>query len=63
MVPNAKKTKHLLIATRQKLQHVNQPTLDLYLNGNRVEEAVRIDNHALLKPYSLNTVARFRVMP
>ena len=35
MVPNAKKTKLLLIATRQKLQHVNQPILDLYLNGNR----------------------------
>ena len=52
MVPNTKKTKQLLIATRQKLQHVNQPTLGLYLNGNRVEEAedekllgVRIDNH------------------
>ena len=51
MVSNAKKTKHF-IATRQKLQHVIQPTLDLYLNGNRVEEAedekllgVRIDNH------------------
>ena len=39
MVPNAKKTKQLLIATRQKLQHVNKPTLDLYLNANRVEEA------------------------
>ena len=36
MVPNAKKTKPLLIATRQKLQHVNQPTLDLFLNGNRL---------------------------
>ena len=52
MVPNTKKTKQLLIATRQKLQHVNQPTLGLSLNGNRVEEAedekllgVRIDNH------------------
>ena len=52
MVPNTKKTKQLLIATRPKLQHVNQPTLGLYLNGNRVEEAedekllgVRIDNH------------------
>ena len=51
MVSNAKKTKHL-ITTRQKLQHVIHPTLDLYLNGNRVEEAedekllgVRIDNH------------------
>ena len=48
---NAKKTKQLLIATRQKLQHVNQLTLDLYLNGNRVEEVedeellgVRIDH-------------------
>ena len=38
MVPNAKKTKPLLIATRQKLQHVNQPTLDLFLTGNRLEE-------------------------
>jgi len=51
------KTKQLLIATRQKLQLVNQPTLGLYLNDNLVEEAedekrlsVRIDNHALLKP-------------
>ena len=33
MVPNAKKTKQLLIATRQKLQNVNQLTLDLYVNG------------------------------
>ena len=48
---NAKKTKQLLIATRQKLQHVNQLTLDLYLSGNRVGEAedekllgVRIDH-------------------
>ena len=38
MVPNAKKTKPLLIATRQKLQHMNQPTLDLFLTGNRLEE-------------------------
>ena len=38
MVPNAKKTKPLLIATRQKLQHVNQPTLDLFLTDNRLEE-------------------------
>ena len=56
MVPNAKKTKQLPIATRQKLQHVNQSKqcqqMDLYLNVNRVEEAedekllgVRIDNH------------------
>ena len=49
---NAKKTKQRLIATRQKLQHVNQLTLDLYLNGNRVKEAedekllgVRIDHY------------------
>ena len=28
MVPNTKKTKQLLIATRQKLQNVNQVTLD-----------------------------------
>ena len=47
----SQKTKQLLIATRQKLQHVNQLTLDLYLNGNRVKEAedekllgVRIDH-------------------
>ena len=33
MVPNAKKTKQLLIASRQKLQNVNQLTLDLYVNG------------------------------
>ena len=39
MVSNVKKAKTLLIATRQKLQHVNQPTLDLNLNGNRLEEA------------------------
>ena len=38
MVPNAKKTKPLLIATRRKLQHVNQPTLDLFLTDNRLEE-------------------------
>ena len=55
IVPNAKTTNQLLIATRQKLQHVNQPTLDLYLNGNDVGEAkdekllgVRIDNHLTL---------------
>lgn len=48
MVPNTNKTKHLLIATRQKLQHANNP----YLSGNRVEEAknekllgVKIDKH------------------
>ena len=58
MVPNAKRTKQLLIATRQKLQHVNQPTLDLYLNGNRVKEAedekllsVKIDNHLTWHSY------------
>ena len=52
VVPNAKRTKQLLIATQQKLKHVNQPTFDLYLNGNRVAEAedekllgVRIDSH------------------
>ena len=38
-VNGPKKTKHLLIATGQKLQRVKQPALDLYLNGNRVEEA------------------------
>ena len=39
MVPNTKKTKHLLIATRQKLEHANNPTLNLHLNGNCIEEA------------------------
>ena len=62
MVPNAKKTKQLLIATRQKLQQVNQLTLDLYWNGNRVEEAkdekllgVRIANQSpcLTQPYRI----------
>ena len=38
MVPNTKKTKHLLIATQQKLEHTNNPTLNLHLNGNRIEE-------------------------
>ena len=33
MVPNAKKTKQLVIATRQKLHNVNQLPLDLYVNG------------------------------
>ena len=39
MVPNTKKTKHLLIATQRKLEHANNPTLNLHLNGNRIEEA------------------------
>jgi len=52
MLPNTKKTKHLLIATQRKLEHANNPTLDLHLNGNRIEEAkdekllgVKIDKH------------------
>ena len=52
MVPNTKKTKHLLIATRQKLEHAKNPTLNLHLNGNPIEEAkdekllgVKIDKH------------------
>ena len=44
---NAKKTEQLLIVTQQILQHVNQPTLDLYLNGNRVEEAVTLPGTAI----------------
>lgn len=39
MVPNTKKTKNLFMATRQKLEHANNPTLDLYLSGSRIEEA------------------------
>ena len=52
MAPNTKKTKHLLIATRRKLEHVNNPTLNLHLNGNRIEAAkdeellgLKIDKH------------------
>jgi len=52
MAPNTKKTKHLLIATRRKLEHANNPTLNLHLNGNRIEEAkdeellgFKIDKH------------------
>ena len=44
---NAKKTEQLLIVTRQILQHVNQPILDLYLTGNRVEEAVTLPGTAI----------------
>jgi len=45
---NTQRCQNLLIATRQKLQHVNQPTLDLYLNGNRVEEAEEAEDEKLL---------------
>ena len=44
---NAKKTEQLLIVTRQILQLVNQPILDLYLTGNRVEEAVTLPGTAI----------------
>ena len=38
---NAKKTEQLLIVTRQILQLVNQPILDLYLTGNRVDRGTQ----------------------
>ena len=44
---NAKKTEQLLIVTRQILQLVNQPILDLYLTGNRVDEAVTLPGTAI----------------
>ena len=39
MVLNTNKTNHLLIATPQKLKHMNQPTFILFLNSNHIEEA------------------------
>lgn len=52
MVPNAKKTKQLLIATKQKLSHCTNPLLNLLLWGTEIEEAVnemllgmKIDKH------------------
>jgi len=52
MVPNTKKTKHLIIGTVQKLLHSGNPSLDLYLCGTPIEEAkdekllgVKIDKH------------------
>ena len=52
MVPNTKKTKHLIIGTVQKLLHSGNITLDLSLSGTPIEEAkdekllgVKIDKH------------------
>ena len=39
MVPNTKKTKHLIIGTVQKLLHSGNPSLDLSLCGTPIEEA------------------------
>ena len=44
---NAKKTEQLLIVTREIPQLVNQPILDLYFTGNRVEEAVTLPGTAI----------------
>ena len=52
MVPNAKKTKQLLIGTKQKLSYCTNPSLNLSLRGTEIEEAVnekvlgvKIDKH------------------
>ena len=52
MVPNTKKTKHLIIGTVQKLLHSGNISLDLSLCGTPIEEAkvekllgVKIDKH------------------
>ena len=52
MVPNTKKTKHLLIGTVQKLRHTDKKDLDLFLNNTKLDEAtdekllgVKIDKH------------------
>ena len=52
MVPNAKKTKQILIGTKQKLPHCTNPSLNLSLRGTEIEEAVnekllgvKIDRH------------------
>lgn len=52
MVPNTKKTKHMIIGTVQKLLLSGNPSLDLSLRGTPIEEAkdekllgVKIDNH------------------
>ena len=39
MVPNTKKTKHLIIGTVQKLLHFGNPSLDLSLCGTPIEVA------------------------
>ena len=52
MVPNAKKTKQLLVGTKQKLSYRANPSLNLSLRGTEIEEAVnekllgvKIDKH------------------
>ena len=52
MVPNAKKTKQLLIGTKEKLSYCTNPSLNLSLRGIEIEEAVnekllgvKIDKH------------------
>ena len=52
MVPNAKKTKQLLLGTKQKLSYCTNPSLNLSLRGTEIEEVVnekllgvKIDKH------------------
>ena len=52
MVPNAKKTKQLLLGTKQKLSYCADPSLNLSLQGTEIEETVnekllgvKIDKH------------------
>ena len=52
MVPNAKKTKQLLLGTKQKLSYCTNPSLNLSLQGTEIKEAVnekllgvKIDKH------------------
>ena len=52
MVPNAKKTKSLLLGTKQKLSYNTNPSLNLSLRGTEIKEAmnkkllrVKIDKH------------------
>jgi len=52
MVPNAKKTKQLLIGNKQKLSYCTNPLLNLSLRGTEIEEVVnkkllgvKIDKH------------------
>ena len=52
MVPNTKKTKQLLLGTKQKLSYCTNPSLNLSLRGTEIKEAVnekllgvKIDKH------------------
>ena len=52
MIPNAKKTKQLLLGTKLKLSYSTNPSLNLSLGGTEIEEAVnekllgvKIDKH------------------